>query len=228
MKLRISVFVFFIISFCFLLIIPAFASDQPLETVSYNISPLGTAEYQDFGEINFQRRKVNLVIFKTDAPGFHDTEKIYSDPKTELPLLVERDISFLFDKEYLVEQYFAKENRLLITKFVHGKKTQDYLFQADAPIQNAVVIPFILRKFSNLAVGWSCDVRLPDKFKVKLVGIEDVVVPAGKYKAYHFTSTPHKFEIWISTDSLRLPIKIKGIGGLSYTLVMKGHILNKR
>jgi hypothetical protein len=48
-------------------------------------------------------------------------------------------------------------------------------------------------------------------------------VPAGKFKAYHFTSTPKKFEIWISKDDYRIPVKIKGLGGYNYTMLMKNH-----
>jgi hypothetical protein len=47
-----------------------------------------------------------------------------------------------------------------------------------------------------------------------------VAVPAGKFRAYHFTSAPHKFEIWITADELRLPVKIEGAGGYPYTLMM--------
>ena len=53
--------------------------------------------------------------------------------------------------------------------------------------------------------------------------MEEIGIPAGKFKVYHFTSNPNKFEIWITQDPLRLPVKIKGAGGLGYTLVMESY-----
>lgn len=199
---------------------------QARETIYYDIFPFGSAVYQDFGEIEFRGKQTNLVIFKTDAPGLKDTETIFSEPKTLLPLWIERNVSLLMHQEYLTEEYFPRENRLLITKYVSGKKVGEFPFKAQGgPIHNAILLPFSLRKASNLAIGWSCQIRLPDTIEVKLVSIEEIKVPAGKFSTYHFTSNPDKFEIWITNDKLRLPVKIEGAGGLSYTLSMTKHEL---
>ena len=198
----------------------ASAEGDPLETITYNISPIGKSEYQDFGTVDLQGAKVNLVVFKTFVAGFKDTEKIYSDPKNNLPLRVERDVTIWLHNEKLVEEYTPKERKLVITKFEGGKKTDQYNFKSTGPIHNAVLLPFSIRKVPQLKIGWSTIIRLPSQFKVKLSSIEDITVPAGKFKAYHFTSEPSKFEIWISSDKLRIPIKIKGLNGLSYTLSM--------
>lgn len=202
-----------------------FAAQEPLETIFYDISPIGHSEYRDMGIVEFMGKRVNLVVFKTNAAGFEDTEKIYSDPATNMPLKVERYVTTWFDKEYLVEDYDAQKNTLTINKFVHGRKVKEYFFKGKGPIHNAILLPFSLRKVSDLKIGWSCDIRLPQEFKVKIVGIEDVVVKAGKFKAYHITSNPAKFEMWISNDSLRLPLLIKGLEGLSYTLKMRRRIV---
>ncbi len=84
-------------------------------------------------------------------------------------------------------------------------------------------MPFYLRTIPELEPGWSLEARFPEKFRVTLTGSENIEVPAGKFKAYHFTSTPYKFDIWISQDKLRIPLRIKGAGGLGYTLSMKKH-----
>ncbi|MFA7272175.1 MAG: hypothetical protein WC090_05650, partial [Candidatus Omnitrophota bacterium] len=73
-------------------------------------------------------------------------------------------------------------------------------------------------------IGSSFEITLPGEYTVRLSSIEDVTVPAGKFKAYHFTSEPRKFEIWISADKLRIPVKIKGLGAFSYTLEMKKRV----
>ncbi len=204
-----------------------FASEVAQETIIYDISPMGQSEYQDFGLVDYGGRKMNLVVFKTQVVGFNDTEKIYSAPGDYLPLRVERDISMWLHREYLTEEYFPLENRMSITKFEGGRKTQEYFYKADRPINNAILVPFSLRRIPDLKIGWTYDIRLPAEFKVKLAGIEEVAVPAGKFKAYHFTSTPPKFEIWISNDRLRIPVKIKGLGAFSYTMAMKEYILKK-
>ncbi len=205
------------------------AADGPLETIIYDVSPvLGISEYQDFGLVEFQGNKANLVTFKTKVAGFKDTETIYSNPDTYLPIRVERNISSMWlHKEYIVEEYFSQESTLKIDKFEGGKKTKEYNFKGKGPINNAILLPFSLRKVPNLGIGWSCEIILPEVFRVRLVNIEDVTVPAGKFRAYHFTSSPPKFEIWISADDSRIPVKIKGLGGLSYTLSMKKRILKE-
>ena len=197
------------------------------ERIVYAISPMGVAEYNDLGAVELENRQVNLVTFRTQVMGFDDTEKIYSDPLTSLPLQVERDIRMWLSREKITERYDPKKFTLVITKFKDGKKAGDLSFTSSGPIQNAILLPFYLRRIPNLGIGWRMDIRLPNKFEVKLISIEDIKVPAGKFSAYHFVSTPAQFEIWISNDSLRLPLKIKDTGGFGYSLLIKEHN-NKR
>ncbi|MDD5196754.1 MAG: hypothetical protein PHV92_03940 [Candidatus Omnitrophica bacterium] len=197
---------------------------EALETISYNIKPVGSCEYQDFGPLEFRGKKAKLIIFKTDAAGFKDKEVIFSESTLGLPLLVKRDISFLFHKENITEEYFPAENSFKLTKFKGGKKTEEYTVKGKRPIQNAILVPFSLRGEADLKIGSSFEITLPGEYTVRLSSIEDVTVPAGKFKAYHFTSEPKKFEIWISADKLRIPVKIKGLGAFSYTLEMKKRV----
>ena len=212
---------------CFIYGGSAFAQREVKEEIFYDISPIGTSVYRNYGEIEFRGRKVNLTVFETEVAGFRDREVIYSDPKTGLPYWVERNISDWFGKEFITEDYRQNDTRLLIIKYKDGKKVQEYKFESKGPIDNAILIPFSLRNKKGLKVGWSSDIRLPQAFKVECVSVEEVTVSAGKFKAYHFTSTPPKFEIWISADELRLPVKIKGLGGIPYALVMNRRIVNK-
>jgi hypothetical protein len=78
----------------------------------------------------------------------------------------------------------------------------------------------------QLGVGFNLIARLPtQEFVIKLTSIEDVSVPAGTFKSYHFKSTPPKFEIWITADERKIPVKIRGAGFMGYTLVMKDYSL---
>ncbi|MDO8663170.1 MAG: hypothetical protein Q7K98_08160 [Candidatus Omnitrophota bacterium] len=221
----VSVFFYSCVFFCSRF---SFAAQEALEIISYEIKPIGTCEYQDFGPIEFQGKKANLIIFKTLVTGFKDKEVIISEPQKRLPILVRRDISILFHKENITEEYFPSKNSFKLTKFEGGKKVEEYYVKGNGPIQNAILMPFSLRGNSELKVGSSFKVILPGEYTVKLSSIEEVTVPAGKFKTYHFTSTPEKFEIWISADDLRIPVKIKGLGAFPYTMEMKSRVAKQR
>jgi len=211
----------FLIFFIFFIATRLFAADYAGEKIIYAISPVGSSEYQDKGIVELNNQKVNLVIFHTRTIGLDDTEKIYSQPQDLLPLRVERDIKLPVGQEQIIEEYQPKQFLYIMRKFKSGKQVEEKKFIGDGgPIQNAITLPFYLRKLSSLKIGWSFTARFPDKFQIKLANIEEVQVPAGKFMAYHFTSSPDKFEIWISQDSRRIPVKIKGLSGLGYSLLM--------
>ena len=73
--------------------------DYTGENILYLISPLGESEYNDLGLVDLKGVKVNLVTCRTKILFFEDTEKIYSDPDSLLPIKVERDVSKLWIKE---------------------------------------------------------------------------------------------------------------------------------
>ncbi|MFH0763009.1 MAG: hypothetical protein V1925_03885 [Candidatus Omnitrophota bacterium] len=196
------------------------------ERIVYQIKPAGSAEYNDLGIVNFLGKKMKLATFTTQVLNFKDTETIYSSPESLLPLRVERDISMWPLKENIVEEY-DQDNFSIIIRKLKGKGAQEQILKAGGPIYNAVILPFYLRSIKELYIGWSMVFCFPQKFTVKLISEEEIEVPAGKFQAYHFTSDPYKFDIWISKDKLRLPLKIKGAGGLGYTLLLKERTLRK-
>jgi hypothetical protein len=201
-----------------------FTSEYQGEKIIYAISPIGQSEYTDLGLVDLRGVKLNLVTFQTKVPGFNDLEKIYADPESGLPIRIERYVSWPLAKEYLTEEYSPKDFSLVIKKFVSNKLVDQYNFKAKAPIHNAVIFPFSFRKVKNLSIGSSFELRLPEVYKITIVSIDEIEVPAGKFSAYHFTSIPHKFEFWLSKDEYRLPLIIKGFGVFSYTLYLKKHI----
>ncbi len=204
------------------------AADYTGEKITYEASFFGTGEYNDMGVVDLDGKAVKLVTFLTDIIGFKDLEKIYYDPKILFPLRVERDIAYPFSKEYLVEEYNPKTFSLYTKKYVENKIINEYSFQAEGPINNAILLPFYLRTIDTLELGWSLTVYLPSVYKIFLVSIDEIVVPAGKFKAYHFSSQPPKFEIWISQDIDRVPLKIQDTQGYGYTMVMKNRVFNKK
>jgi len=197
------------------------------EKVTYLIEPVGIAEYHDQGVVERDGSELHLTTFRTELLGFRDTEKIYTDPKTRLPVKVERDLLLWTKKEYLVEEYDQERSCLSVKKYNNKKKVKEYFFKAKGLIHNAVHLPFFLRDSSDFRIGWSMEASFPREFKIQLVSIEEIQVPAGKFWAYRFTSIPHKFDIWISRDPPRVPLKIQGMGTLGYTFVMKERQITK-
>ncbi|MGE5307654.1 MAG: DUF2062 domain-containing protein [Deltaproteobacteria bacterium] len=198
--------------------VSALGPDVPLESITYAISPVGWSEYRDEGLVTFEGAQVNLVTLFTKVAGFSDREKIYSNPYSHLPVRVEREVNFLFRKERIIEQYDPIAHSLIITKFIGGRKVKTYEYQGDGAFHNAVTLPFYLRSVPGLFIGWNFKVRIPQEFDVTLVSIDDIKVPAGQFKAYHFVSNPDKFHIWISADPDRTPLKITGLGGRSFVM----------
>lgn len=198
------------------------------EVVYYTINPVGKAEYRDFGAVDLNGQKLNLVIFKTKVLFFEDTEKIYSDPNSFLPIKIERNVSKLWSKEYITEDYDQKKFIVVTRKFKKDKVIFEQITQAQGPIHNAITLPFYLRRSQALKIGWNFLIRIPLEFKLTLVSIEQITVPAGKFWAYHFKSNPDKFEIWINKDLPQVPLKIQGKGVLGYVLLMKKYYVESK
>ena len=197
------------------------------ENVLYLISPLGESEYNDLGVVDLKGLKVNLVTFRTKVLFFEDTEKIYSDPDTLLPIKVERNISKLWIKEYITEEYDQKKFTVTLRKFKGDKIIYKHITKANGPIHNAITLPFYMRRNEEPKIGWQFVVRVPDyEFKVELVSIDEITTPAGKFQAYHFKSIPDKGELWINKNSPRVTLKIKGKGIFNYVLSMKKYSLH--
>ncbi len=191
------------------------------ERALYSIKPTGQAEYHDLGIVDLNGAKVDLITFKTKALFFEDTEKIYSDPVSSLPIRVERNISTPLGKEYIIEEYDQKNFTIIFKKFKKNKLISEWTVKADGPVYNAITLPFFISRTQGFKPGWHFTARVPGEFKLKLVSTDKIIVPAGKFQVYHFKSTPDKFEIWINKDNPQIPLKIQGKGVFGYSLSMK-------
>ncbi|MEW6101219.1 MAG: DUF3108 domain-containing protein [Candidatus Omnitrophota bacterium] len=188
---------------------------------------LGQSEFRHLKKTTLDGRPVNLVTFQTKITNFSDLETIYSNADDYLPLRVERDIRNWFRREKIIEVYDQKNFTASITKHngTSSGRKEEIQIKKDGPIQNAVLLPYYLRRIEKLRVGWNMKVDFPtQQLLITLVSIETVEVPAGFFKAYYFESTPPKVKIWVSADDLRIPVKIEGNGLLSYAMSMKKYI----
>lgn len=190
---------------------------------------LGKAEFNHLPDALLDGKKVSFMTFETKLVKFKDLEKIYSDPNSYLPLRVERKIyNWPFHEE--IREDYDQERHILRIKKYKGKKVNEIVINKKDVINNAILLPYYVRDVAELEEGYSMFARLPTQdFKIELVAKEEIEVPAGRFQAYHFVSFPEKFEIWISADSRRIPIKIIGSGGLmGYYLVMKEYSLKDK
>lgn len=186
---------------------------------------IGKAIFHYQSKLDLNLKPANLFAFETRLMRFKDNEKIYSAPGTFLPLRVEREIFAWPKYEKITEVYDQGKFTLDIVKTESGRE-QKLVFKKDSAIHNAILLPYLIRQIPDLALGWSFQANLPtQQFKIELVGIDQIKVVAGTFKAYHFKSAPERFEIWISDDEYRIPLKIKGMSGIGYTLEMREYIL---
>ena len=207
--------------------------DYTGESIRYLISPLGRSEYHNFGVVDLDGAKVNLITLRTKVLFVDDLEKIYSDPVSLLPLKIERTISKFFGKEYKTEEYDQKKFTVAMREFKGKKLVKEQIIKANAPIQNVILLLFYLRNYLDLKVGWTLTVRVPAEFKSELVSIKLVLVsidqiktPAGKFQAYHFKTIPDKFEFWINKDDPRVPLRIKIKSIIDFNVLMKKYSIN--
>ena len=186
--------------------------------IKYGAVTIGASRFNCLADSRIDGSVVNVMTLSTTAPHFKDTETIYTYPDSNLPLRVERYISRWPLWEKITEDYDQKNFTVNITKD-NGAKS---VIKKECVIHNAVLLPYFIRRADNLIEGWAMAVTLPtQQFSVTLVSIEDLTVPAGTFRTYHFRSDPKKFEIWITADERRIPVKIQGLGVFGYSMIMR-------
>ena len=203
---------------------PNYIGEKIIYDVKLGKLYLGKAQFNNLANVQLDGRFLSVMTMETKLARFTDMEKIYSDPKTLLPIRVERDILNLFVREKITEDY--DQNNFTVTIIKNkGAKQEKIVIKKDSHIHNAVLLPYYVRRIPSLDVGRIIIANLPTRrLEIKLVSIEDIKVPAGTFKAYHFKSTPKQIEIWISTDVRRIPLKIQGTGLFGYSMVMSEYI----
>jgi len=198
------------------------------EKITYDVKLgklyLGKAQFNNLANVQLDGRLLNVMTMETKLTQFTDMEKIYSDLETLLPVRVERDILNWLVRERITEDYDQDNFTVTIIKN-KGTGQEKLVIKKDSHIHNAVLLPYYVRRIPKLDVGGIIIANLPTRrLEIKLVSIEDIKVPAGTFKAFHFKSTPKQIEIWISTDVRRIPLKIQGTGLFGYSMVMSEYI----
>jgi len=203
------------------------------ERIAYEVKfgnfRLGEAIFRRLENTQLDGKPAILMTFETKVTGFYDLETIYSDPSSFFPLRVTRKLSGLTFNEDIVEAYDQKNFVLTIAKFKNNKKIEETKFDNHGqPIYNAVSLPFYLRRIPGLKPGWNLLTQFGNlEYNILLVSRENLETPLGAFETYRFQSQPRKFEIWVTADERRIPVKIKDSGMLGYTLLMKEYSIEK-
>jgi hypothetical protein len=202
---------------------PDYSGEEIVYDVKMGALKIGTSTFHHQKAMPYNGIDAQLVTFVTNAVQIHDTETIWADTKDFLPLRIERDVKMWPKYERIIEQYDQKLRTLDITKTAGGKESKVSIAKK-GPIQNAILLPYQVRRIEKLAPGWSMAVTLPtQEFRITLKSVEKIHVPAGDFEAFYFESDPKRFEIWISSDDRRIPVKIKGSSGLNYMMLMRSY-----
>jgi hypothetical protein len=200
------------------------------ESIQYLVKPTGKSEYKNFGTVDLKGGKVNLVTLKSKILFVEVLEKIFYDPESLLPYKTERINSAFWIKDFRTEVYDQNKFTVVIKKFNGKKLVQEQTIKTNGPIQNMNTLLFYLRKQPDLKIGWHFTTQVVDELKllkldIKLLSIDEIIVPGGKFQAYHFKSVPDTFEIWIDKNSPRIPLKIIIKGIVNCSILMKGYTL---
>lgn len=203
------------------------------EKITYEVKfgsfRLGEAIFKRLENTILNGKPAVLMTFETNVSGFYDLETIYSDLTTFLPIRVTRKVRGLTFNEDITEDYDQKNFMLTMVKFKNNIKVDEEKFNNHGqPVYNAVSLPFYLRRIPDLKVGWSFSTQFGNlEYKITLSGKNNLETSLGAFEAYRFESQPRKFEIWVTADERRIPVKIKDTGLLGYTLTMKGYTLER-
>lgn len=200
------------------------------EKITYDVKigkvSLGKAQFNNLANVQMDGRLLGVMTMETKLTQFTDKERIYTDLETLLPIKVEREVTKLFNKEKITEDYDQNNFTVTIIKN-NGLKGRKLVIKKTDPIHNALLLPYYVRRIPRLEVGRIIIANLPTRrLEIELDSIQDIKVPAGTFKAYHLKSTPKQIEIWISTDERRIPLKMQGTGLFSYSMVMNEYSFN--
>jgi hypothetical protein len=198
------------------------------ESIQYLIQPAGKSEYKNLGTVDLNGMKVNLITLKSKILFVDVTEKIFYDAESLLPYRTERTNSGFWVKEFRTEDYDQKKFTVVIKIFKKAKLVKEKTIKASGPIQNVNLLIFYLRKQTDLKIGWHFTPTVLEEFKLlkidlKLLSIDGITVPAGKFQAYHFKSVPAKFEIWMNKNTPQVALRIKLKNIIDCTISMKGY-----
>lgn len=189
--------------------------------VSYNALKIGRSVLTFNGEKELNGKKVYHVTFYTKVPSLKDTEEIYADKDTFLPIEVHRKIKKKVGFSDTIIEKYDQQNFKVDISSKSKLRSKTFSIKKDGPIHNAILLAYYYRVNNRFEKEDRLKITLPTaEFDVIFDGTEKIETPIGELDAYVFRSDPPKFELWLSTDGKYIPLKIKNPGTLGYSLVI--------
>lgn len=190
--------------------------------VRYKRLKLGESVLTFHGEKELGDNKVYHITFVTRIPAFKDTEELYAEKDTFLPVEVHRTIKKKLGFGDRIREVYDQENFSVDISQKSKLRSKEFSIQKDSPIQNAILLAYHYRTKKDFSASDRFKIALPTAdFEVMFDGIEVIDTPLGEYRAYAFTSEPPRFRLWLSADQRKLPLKIENPSTLGYSLLIK-------
>ncbi len=205
----------------------AFAGEAPFrpgEIITYDIKQMGfkvgRATLTFPGEVQYEGRRLFLIVFRADGFNFYDQEEIYLDPDTFLPFVVLRDLNIFGRKEKIREDYLQQAKKIFIHKFAGGKQTEQVI-TVEGAVDNIYGFIYRYRRSGSFRTGEDLDIVLPtQKLKIGIVRPQRIKAAGRKAASLYMESKPDKYKIWFSIDSRHIPLRIDGAVGIANTVMM--------
>ena len=200
------------------------------ETIVYDVkkfAKVGEATLIFKGPTTVNNQPAVLIVFTSRGMNFYDEEKIYLDPKTFYPIIVERDLNIWGKKEKIKETYDQAKGTVTVVKMVKGKETTQVLTKAP-PIENLYGFIYHYRFQGKFQVGDKLNMRLPTKdVAIKLLQFGKLNVGAQSYDVAFMQSDSKEYNIWFERSGLKIPVRIDGAMGLGKTsMILKKYLEN--
>ncbi|MBU2043750.1 MAG: hypothetical protein KJ619_00765 [Candidatus Omnitrophica bacterium] len=171
--------------------------------------------YQGVKKVGSQPAEVLRV--SSDANIFNlldltSDEEVFLDPKTYLPLKVERDIIF-FGKPELIEELYDQEKGVVkIIRKGKDKAVKEEILYQDKPIHNILALLYFFPQSLKLEKDKWMDFNLPSqKIKIKFIKERPLNTEDGRISTYFLLGRgAKKFSLWLDKTT-RLPLRLEFI-----------------
>lgn len=174
------------------------------------------------GEERMEGKDVYHISFLTELPFFEDSEDIYADKRTFLPLRVSRLIRRMGSLTTRIEEEYDQDNFKVKIKKEKIFSSEEFTIKKEGPIHNPILLTYYYRAKPDILKEGKFKIVLPvADFNVELAGRETLTTSLGRFPVYLISSTPPKFTFYLTADEERIPVKIEGHNGLGYSLIIE-------
>lgn len=190
------------------------------EKIHYNVlqmgMKLGEATLTFKGEESYEGRPAVLIVFLAKGFNFFDEEKIYVDPVTYKPFLVERDLNIFGSKEKIREVYAPGQVKIIKTS-ASGTQSEQTI-DKDGLMDNIYAFIYAYRQTGLFSMQDRFKINLPTKdVVIRMVRQVPLSAAGQRYNAYYMESDPAKYKLWFDSSKDKLPLRISGAIGVANT-----------